>query len=214
MHEREPDSARRQNQTRALYPDRRRLGDSGIVDRTYAPQRLAYESGTAVFAFIQSGVSPYRPPGLGLPVPAWATGAGTAAALPIMPDSGAARTPSTSSPTALAGRWHRFAANTLALLALLLSLPALVGAGEGGRRPPLAEHRLAFLVALEGPWEGQARVTPIGPRPYDMRLKRSISCTMTACTRRCCTRSLTAVSPGRRRLVSFPASLSRCESSR
>ena len=65
------------------------------------------------------------------------------------------------------------AAATLALLSFCLIFPARARAGERGLWQPLAEHRSAFLLALEGSWEGQARRTPIGPRPYDMTFVRS-----------------------------------------
>jgi hypothetical protein len=48
-------------------------------------------------------------------------------------------------------------------------------AGEGELWKSLAEHRSAFLLALEGPWEGQAQRTPIGPRPYDITVVRTAS---------------------------------------
>ena len=85
----------------------------------------------------------------------------------------AARTLPINSPIATRGRWHRCAVSRLALLVLWGMLPALAGAAEAGLWLPHAEHRLAFLAAIEGPWEGQARVTPIGPRPYDIAFVRT-----------------------------------------
>ena len=41
------------------------------------------------------------------------------------------------------------------------------------RPPPTREDRTTFLAAIEGPWTGQARVTPVGPRPYDMTFVRT-----------------------------------------
>jgi hypothetical protein len=61
----------------------------------------------------------------------------------------------------------------LVLYGLVLWLPPCTGAGEAGIQPPTAERRTAFLAAVEGPWEGQARVTPIGPRPYNMTFVRT-----------------------------------------
>jgi hypothetical protein len=71
------------------------------------------------------------------------------------------------------GKWSRFAVAALVLHGLVLCLPPLTRAGEPERQPPAAERRSAFLAAVEGPWEGQARVTPIGPRPYDMTFVRT-----------------------------------------
>jgi hypothetical protein len=85
----------------------------------------------------------------------------------------AERTLSITPHTALESWCTWVAAATLALLSLCLIFPARAWAGEGGRWQPLAEYRSAFLLALEGPWEGQARRTPIGPRPYDMTFVRA-----------------------------------------
>lgn len=37
---------------------------------------------------------------------------------------------------------------------------------------PLAKDPQRFLSALEGSWKGQAVMTPIGPRPYDLNFER------------------------------------------
>jgi hypothetical protein len=71
------------------------------------------------------------------------------------------------------GTWSGFAAAALILHGLVLCLPPLTGAGEPVIEPPTTERRSAFLAAVEGPWEGQARMTPIGPRPYDMTFVRT-----------------------------------------
>ena len=80
----------------------------------------------------------------------------------------AERTASINALTASLGERSGFAIATLVLHGSMLFLPLLTGAGEAEIRPPAAEHRTTFLAAIEGPWEGQARVTPVGPRPYDM----------------------------------------------
>jgi hypothetical protein len=85
----------------------------------------------------------------------------------------AASTLAINSHTILGGRCIRVTAATLALLSLCLVFPALARAGEEGLWQLLAEQRSAFLLALEGPWEGQARRTPIGPRPYDLTFVRT-----------------------------------------
>ena len=61
----------------------------------------------------------------------------------------------------------------LILLSLFPSRTAFLEAGETAPQPLTAERRLAFLAALEGPWVGRARVTPRGPRPYDMTFVRT-----------------------------------------
>jgi hypothetical protein len=71
------------------------------------------------------------------------------------------------------GEPSRFAVTVLILHSLLFFLPSLTGAGEAGIQPLITERRTAFLAAIEGPWEGQARVTPIGPRPYDLTFMRT-----------------------------------------
>jgi hypothetical protein len=71
------------------------------------------------------------------------------------------------------GKRSRSAIAALVLHDLMLCLPLLIGAGEAGIQPPMTERRTAFLAAIEGTWEGQTRVTPIGPRPYDMTLVRT-----------------------------------------
>ncbi len=58
---------------------------------------------------------------------------------------------------------------------ILLIFPGLLTAQEAPRGLPTAAHRHAFLEALEGAWEGQARVTPVGPRPYDITFVRTAS---------------------------------------
>jgi len=74
---------------------------------------------------------------------------------------------------AATGKWSGFAVAALVLHGLGLSLLPLTGGGEAGILPLTTERRAAFLVAIEGPWEGQARVTPVGPRPYDMTFVRT-----------------------------------------
>jgi hypothetical protein len=59
----------------------------------------------------------------------------------------------------------------LVLHSLSLLLPVLLAAGAEGA--PAAENRVAFLAALEGPWVGEARRTPIGPRPYNITFVRT-----------------------------------------
>jgi len=71
------------------------------------------------------------------------------------------------------GKQSRFAAAALVLHGLVLCLPPLARAGEPEIEPPTMERRTAFLAAVEGPWEGRASVTPIGPRPYDMTFVRT-----------------------------------------
>jgi hypothetical protein len=39
--------------------------------------------------------------------------------------------------------------------------------------PPTVTERTAFLQALEGAWHGEARRTPVGPRPYDITFTRT-----------------------------------------
>lgn len=56
---------------------------------------------------------------------------------------------------------------------MLLIVPTVSGAQTPAPQPPTAEHRRIFLTLLEGPWAGQARVTPVGPRPYDMTFVRT-----------------------------------------
>jgi hypothetical protein len=39
---------------------------------------------------------------------------------------------------------------------------------------PIASAQIKnFLAALEGSWDGEAVITPVGPRPYDITFKRS-----------------------------------------
>jgi hypothetical protein len=71
------------------------------------------------------------------------------------------------------GKRSIFVVAALVLHGLVLCLPPRTGAGEAGIQSPTAERRTAFLAAVEGPWEGQARVTPIGPRPYNMTFVRT-----------------------------------------
>jgi hypothetical protein len=71
------------------------------------------------------------------------------------------------------GKQSRVAVAALVLHGLVLCLPPLTGAGEPDIQSPTTERRSAFLAAVEGPWAGQARVTPIGPRPYDMTFVRT-----------------------------------------
>jgi hypothetical protein len=85
----------------------------------------------------------------------------------------AERTRSINSRMASIGKRSRYAVVALVLHGLVLFLPPLTGAGDAGIQPPTTERRTAFLGAVEGPWEGQAHVTPIGPRPYDMTFVRT-----------------------------------------
>src|SRR5919109_1247719 len=71
------------------------------------------------------------------------------------------------------GKRCGFAAAVLVLHGLVLCLPPQTSAAEAGIQPPTTERRTAFLEAVEGSWEGQARVTPIGPRPYDIAFVRT-----------------------------------------
>ena len=50
----------------------------------------------------------------------------------------------------------------------LVSCTGFVQADPAKPTPGAKQSHAAFLAGLEGPWQGQARVTPIGPRPYDM----------------------------------------------
>src|SRR5262245_38656066 len=58
--------------------------------------------------------------------------------------------------------------------AALLTVGLAVGIGLGTVHgdPDKTE---AFLAMIEGNWAGQAEVTPVGPRPYDMVLARTPS---------------------------------------
>jgi hypothetical protein len=85
----------------------------------------------------------------------------------------AERTRSINSRMASIGKRSRCAVAALVLHGLVLFLPPLTGAGDARIQPPTTERRTAFLAAVEGPWEGQARVTPIGPRPYDLTFVRT-----------------------------------------
>lgn len=85
----------------------------------------------------------------------------------------AERTLSINAFMASIGQRKRFAVAVLVLYGLVLFLPTLTGAGEAGMQPPTAERRTIFLAAVEGPWEGQAHVTPVGPRPYDIIFVRT-----------------------------------------
>jgi hypothetical protein len=49
----------------------------------------------------------------------------------------------------------------------------LVDAVEEHPRSISTERIVAFLTTLEGPWEGKATTTPIGPRPYNSTFKRA-----------------------------------------
>jgi len=83
------------------------------------------------------------------------------------------RTLSINSLMASIGERSRFAVAALVLHGLVFFLSLLTWAGEAGIQPPTTERRTAFLSAVEGPWEGQACVTPIGPRLYDMTFVRT-----------------------------------------
>jgi hypothetical protein len=85
----------------------------------------------------------------------------------------AERTISINSRIALIGKQSGFAVAVFVLHGLVLCLPPQTSAGGAGIQPPTTERRSAFLAAVEGPWAGQARVTPIGPRPYDMTFVRT-----------------------------------------
>jgi hypothetical protein len=57
----------------------------------------------------------------------------------------------------------------LTLAVLLVRCLALAAEVE-----PLDASRIdAFLAELEGKWQGQAVITPIGPRPYDIAFRRN-----------------------------------------
>jgi hypothetical protein len=85
----------------------------------------------------------------------------------------AERTLSINSLISAIGERSRFAVAVLILYGLVLFLSSLAESGEAKLQPPAAKHRTAFLAAIEGHWAGQARVTPIGPRPYDMTFVRT-----------------------------------------
>jgi hypothetical protein len=85
----------------------------------------------------------------------------------------AERTLSINSRMASIGKRSRIAVAALLLHGVVLCLLPFTGAEEAGIQPPTTEHGTAFLAAIEVPWEGQARVTPIGPRPYDMTFVRT-----------------------------------------
>jgi hypothetical protein len=59
------------------------------------------------------------------------------------------------------------------LTGLWLVSPVHPEADEAEIQTLTAARRTAFLAALEGPWSGQASVTPVGPRPYDMTFVRT-----------------------------------------
>ena len=71
------------------------------------------------------------------------------------------------------GERSRLAIAVLILYGLVLFLSSLAKSEEAKLKPSAAKHWTAFLAAIEGPWAGQARVTPIGPRPYDMTFVRT-----------------------------------------
>jgi hypothetical protein len=60
---------------------------------------------------------------------------------------------------------------------VLLNLVLLVYTpGSAADVPALsAERCAAFLDTLAGAWSGQATVTPVGPRPYDMTFTRTLA---------------------------------------
>jgi hypothetical protein len=55
----------------------------------------------------------------------------------------------------------------------LNTLPQLSLAGVTVSTPPTVTERAAFLRAPEGAWQGEARATPVGPRPYDITFTRT-----------------------------------------
>src|SRR5215475_4646939 len=69
-------------------------------------------------------------------------------------------------------RFH-FTLGLLVVSSLGCFVPGLLVAGAEAPEAPVAESRMAFLMAMEGVWEGQARRTPIGPRPYDITFVRT-----------------------------------------
>ena len=60
--------------------------------------------------------------------------------------------------------------------AVVVLLMAGLAAGACPQRAHADPDRATmFLAMLEGSWSGQAEVTPVGPRPYDMVLARTAS---------------------------------------
>jgi hypothetical protein len=57
----------------------------------------------------------------------------------------------------------------------LITLLQLSFASATASTPPTVTERAAFLRALKGAWHGEARVTPVGPRPYDITFTRTDS---------------------------------------
>ena len=54
----------------------------------------------------------------------------------------------------------------------LLSYTGFIQAEQAKPTSGAAQSYAALLTGLEGSWQGQARVTPVGPRPYDMTYVR------------------------------------------
>jgi hypothetical protein len=67
------------------------------------------------------------------------------------------------------GSWCKI---SVLVLSVFLSSAGLLKA-EQTNPLSIAQQHTDFLALLEGIWEGQARVTPIGPRPYDMTYVRT-----------------------------------------
>ena len=57
------------------------------------------------------------------------------------------------------------------IIALVAFLTVIVHAGEKVERT--TEEFRSFLSSIEGSWKGQAVKTPVGPRPYDIRFRRT-----------------------------------------
>lgn len=57
---------------------------------------------------------------------------------------------------------------------LILILLVLLSITPAAQAQPLDAGRIdAFLAQLEGSWQGQAVITPMGPRPYDITFQRN-----------------------------------------
>ena len=61
----------------------------------------------------------------------------------------------------------------IVLLGLILAVYTPVSPAEVPVQALSAERIVAFLRVLAGAWGGQATVTPVGPRPYDMTFTRT-----------------------------------------
>ena len=59
-------------------------------------------------------------------------------------------------------------------LILMLATLALAGLAPGADAGAPDSRRInAFLAGIDGQWQGQAVITPIGPRPYDIDFARN-----------------------------------------